>query len=387
MQISPHHRSMLPLIGLQGAVGSMGGFIGYFVVGSQNLHAMFRYTAGMLTAAMAATFLAYCFGPRFRLTGRRLFRIGFFFPGLLILASDGSVAALAIGYGAFLGVTWCARHSLEMSFLEDADRDRYSANSVAATIVLSVAATLAATLILAGSAEKSHYIYWLYGGLSVLGAVLLGRSLPHTEPVSLKDPLAVIRQPQFIACLPLFFLESGLFGITQAMGSVGAVKALSSASHFGWVTTLAGLVGGVALYLTRRSRDVANRVQWLGGACLVVGFAFVLLGASAWLPSLYIGYTVLRAAGMPFLSASEHVLNQRTLDIHGDLSDRIFARELVLWVLRMISLCVFWALAAVLSPSSLLVLGSAFLALATGMEYLIGKNLFWKGGAVAEQPA
>lgn len=387
MSLTSHHRSLLPLIGLQGAVGSMGGFIGFFVVGSQNLHAMFRYTAGMLTAAMAATFLAYFFGNRFGLTGRRLFRIGFFIPGLLILAGEGSIAMLAIAYGSYLGLTWSARHSLEMSLLEDADRDRYSANSVATTVVLSVSATLAATLILANFAEQSHYVYWLYGGLCIAGALTLGKSIPDTPPVSLTAPLDVIRQPQFVACLPLFFLESGLFGITQAMASAGAVHALGSASHFGWVTTLAGLVGGVALYVTRKNRDVQNRARWLGGACLVVALAFVLLGASAWLPSLYIGYTILRAAGVPFLIASEQVLNQRTLDIRGELSDRIFARELVLWALRMVSLCMFWALASMLSPLNMLLFGSALLALATGMEYIVGKNLLWKIGTPAAQPA
>ncbi|HEY0848196.1 MAG TPA: hypothetical protein VGE12_22705 [Noviherbaspirillum sp.] len=387
MQLSPRHRSLLPLIGLQGAIGSLGGFIGFFVVGGHDLHAMFRYTAGMLTAAMAATFLAYRFGPRFGLTGRRLFRLGFLLPGLLILFCDGSVAMLAMAYGSFLGVTWSARHSLEMSLLEDADRDRYSAHSVTAMIVLSVATTLAATLILARFAEQSHYVYWLYGGLCIVGACALGKSIPDTEPVSLNKPLDVFRQPQFIACLPLFFLESGLFGITQAMASAGAVHALGSASHFGWVTTLAGLIGGVALYLTRKSRDVQNRTHWLGGACFVVASAFVLLGASAWLPSLYLGYMVLRAAGMPFLTASEQVLNQRTLDIRGDLSDRIFARELVLWFLRMLSLCLFWALAALLSPKNVLVIGSLLLALATALEYVIGRNLFWKMGRIAAQPA
>lgn len=387
MQLSPQHRSLLPLIGLQGAIGSMGGFIGFFVVGAQDLHAMFRYTAGMLTAAMAATFLAYCFGPRFRLTGRRLFRLGFLIPGLLILFGEGSVAMLAIAYGSFLGVTWTARHSLEMSLLEDADRDRYSAHSVTTTIVLSVATTLSATLLLARFAEQSHYVYWLYGGLCILGALVLGKSIPVTEPVTLEKPLAVIRQPQFIACLPLFFLESGLFGITQAMASAGAVNALGSASHFGWVTTLTGLVGGCALFMTRKNRGVGNRAHWLGGACFVVALAFVMLGASAWLPSLYIGYTVLRAAGMPFLFASEQVLNQRTLDIRGSLSDRIFAREFVLWILRMISLCMFWALANVLSPLNMLVIGSALLAFATALEYVVGKNLFGKAGMATGQPA
>lgn len=386
MKLTPHQRALLPLIGLQGAVGSLGGFIGFFVVGSQDLHAMFRYTAGMLTAAMVATFVAYFFGPRFNLTGRRLFRLGFLLPGLLIVGGEGTVTTMAIAYGSFIGMTWSARHSLEMSLLQDAERDSYAAHSVTTMIVLSVTATLMATLVLAGSAERSDYVYWLYGALCVLGAVFLGKSIPDTAPVSITAPMSVIRQPQFVACLPLFFLESGLFGISQAMASAGAVNALGSASRFGWVATIAGLVGGVALYITRKNRNRHNRVRWFGGASVVVGLSFAMLGASALIPALYIGYTVLRAGGMPFLSASQQVLNQCTLDIRGELSDRIFAREFVLWVLRMVSLCLFWALANVLSSLQLLVVGSSLLAAATAMEYVIGRNLFWRNG-IAQQPA
>jgi len=103
-----------------------------------------------------------------------------------------------------------------------------------------------------------------------------------------------------------------------------------------------------------------------------------MLGASAWIPALYVGYSILKSAGGPFLSASEQVLNQRTLDIRGSLSDRIFARELVLWALRMVSLCMFWWLANELSSTHILTVGSLLLAAATGMEYVFGKSLFWK---------
>lgn len=388
MKSSSPHRAILPLVGLQGAVGSVGGFIGFFVIGTQDLHAIFRYTAGMLTAALAVIFLSYFCGPRFQLSGRRLLRLGFLLPGLLLLlVSEGSVALMAIAYGAFVGMTAGARHSLEMSLLQDAERDGYAARTGTVSVICSVAATLLATLLLANLAEQSHYVFWLYGALCVLGAVFLGKSIPDTAPVSLNAPLSVLRQPQFIACLPMFFLESGLFGISQAMASAGAVKALGSASNFGWVATVAGLAGGVALYFTRKNRNVQNRTQWLGGACLVVSLSFVLLGASAWVPALFVAYSVLRAAGLPFLTASQQVLTQRTLDIRGELSDRIFARELVLWVLRMVSLCIFWALANVLSPKGLQVSGSMLLATATAMQYLIGKELLWNKSGVAEQAA
>lgn len=384
---STNQRALLPLIGLQGAVGSIGGFIGFFIIGTQDLQAIFRYTAGMLTAALATIFLAYFFGPRFGLSGRRLLRLGFLIPGLLLLVSEGSVAMMAIAYGSFIGMTAGARHSLEMSLLPDAERDGYAARTGTVSVVCSVGATLLATLMLAALSEQSHYVFWLYGALCVLGAAFFGRSIPDTPPVALKDPLSVLRQPQFIACLPMFFLESGLFGINQAMASAGAVKALGSASTFGWVATVAGLAGGVALYITRKNRNVDNRSHWLGGSCLVVSLSFVLLGASAWVPALFVAHSVLRAAGLPFLTASQQVLTQRVLDIQGELGDRIFAREIVLWVLRMASLFLFWMLAKVISPMSLLVAGSALLAAATAMQYVVGREWLWNRKAGVGQAA
>lgn len=387
MKSQPHHHTLLPLAALQGAVGSFGGFIGFFVIGAHDLDALFRYTAGMLTAAMASTFLVYLISPRLRIGGAGLVRLGLLFPGLLLLVADGSVALTAIAFGAYLGMTWTGRHALEMSLLVDADRDRYAARSCTATIILGFGATLVATLLLASFSEQSRTVYWLYGALCIFGALFLGKAIPHTEPVALKAPLSVIRQPRFIACLPIFFLESGLFGISQAMAATGASNALGVPSHYGWVSTVAGLAGGVALYVTRKKRNVDNRAQWFGGACLAMSMSWLLLGASAWIPALYIVHSVMRAAGTPFLGASQHVLNQCTLDIRGELADRIFARELVLWVLRMASLFLFWGLAMVLKPIHLFLAGSAFLAGAIATEYVIGKALFWNSAASARQAA
>jgi len=389
MNLSPTERALLPLIGLQGAVSTLAGFIGFFVVEAHGMNGMLRFTAGMLTAAIAATLLAYCFGPLLKLSGRRLLKLGFVAPGLPILFGHGSVASMALAFGAFLGLTWGARHWLEMSLLRDAERDSYAAHSGAVTVVSGVATTLLASLLLllAGGAEQGRYVYPLYGALAVIGGLLLGGAIPDTLPLSLDRPLAVLRQRQFLACLPLFFLESGLFGLSQALGSAGAVKALGSASQFGWVATLAGLVGGAALYLTRKTRDMRNRSYWLGASCAVVAASFLLLGASVWMPALYVGYSVLKAAGGPFLAASEQVLNQRTLDIRGRLSDCIVAREFVLWILRMLSLLLFWAMAGMLPPNALLVVGASLLALATGMEYLIGKTWFGYDDAAASRAA
>lgn len=383
MKISPTERALLPLIGLQGAVTTLGGFIGFLIIHAQDVNAMFRFTAAMLTAAVGSTLAAYFFGPRLQLTGKRLLKLGFLLPGSMLLFCHDSVALLALAFGSFIGLTWSARHWLEMSLLGDAERDSYAAHSGTVTVALGVAATLLASLVLAASGEQGRHVYLLYGAMSVLGGLVFGNAIPDTAPVSVDQPLAVIRQPQFVACLPLFFLESGLFGLGQALGSAGAVKALGSASQFGWVATVAGLVGGAALYRSRKTRDLRNRSQWLGASCAVVALSFLLLGASAWLPALYVGYLVLKAAGGPFLAASEQVLNQRALDIHGPLADRIVARELVLWALRMISLLLFWALTNALSPNALLVTGSLLLALATGTEYLVGKAWFWNGNAAA----
>jgi multidrug transporter EmrE-like cation transporter len=387
MTTSTLERALLPAVALQGAISALGGFIGFFIMAVHSVDAMFMFTAIMQTSATAATFLAYLSGPRFRIDGRRLLKLGFLLPGLLLLFGDGSLVALGVAFGSFIGLTWSARHWLEMSLLRDAERDAYAAHSGAWTVALGVVATLLTTLLLAAAGDHSQLVYRLYGAAAVIGALALGNRLPQTRPVSIRKPLAVIRQPEFIACLPLFFLESGLFGIGQSLASAGAAKALGSASDFGWVATVAGLAGCVALYLTKKNRGVNNRMHWLGGSCLVVGLSFALLGASAWIPALFVGYSVLKAAGGPFLAASEQVLNQRTLDIRGALSDRIFAREVVLWMLRMISLFLFWGLTSHLQPTAVLVIGSALLAIATGMEYVAGKALFWSADTALEQAA
>lgn len=378
MRSSPHARALLPLIALQGAVSTMVGFIGFFVMHADNVHALFRFTAWMLTTAMASTLLAYLLGPRLKLDGRRMLRLGFLIPGLLILLCPPSPTLLALAYGSFIGLTWGARHWLEMSLLRDLERDRYAAQCGTMTVAFGIATTFVATLLLAQFFEQSQFVYRFYGAICLLGALMCGKRIPHTEPVSLADPFSVLKQREFLACMPLFFLESGLFGITHALSSAGAVKALSSASHFGWLSTVAGLAGGVALHFSRKKRSLDNRAHWLGASCLVVGSAFILLGASAWIPALFSGYLILKALGGPFLSASEQVLNQRTLDIRGRLPDRIIARECVLWSFRMISLFLFWGLAHSLPPKQMLAIGSALLAIATGLEYLYGQAWFWR---------
>jgi len=374
--MSKHENEMLLFVGLQGAIGTLAGFIGYFVVGVDDIDAMFHFTAYMLSDASGAALAVYLLGPRFGLSGRRLLRLSFLLPGALLLTGTESVPMMAAVYGLFLGLTWSARYWLEMSALNDAQRDSYASRSGALAVGGGILATLIATVFLSYSGESRHALYTLYGVVCVLAGLFLGRNVMEAPMVAVKNPFAVIAQPEFRKCLPLFFLESGLLGVGGAVGSVGAAMALGSASDLGWVATVAGLAGGIALYATRTNRGLHNRSSWLGWSCLAVAVSFVLLGLSAWIPALFVAHSVLRSAAGPFLNASEHVLNQRALDVSGDLVDRIVARDMVMWVMRMASLMLFWWLSSTMSPAHLLELGSAILALGAGAQYLVGQAWF-----------
>jgi hypothetical protein len=383
MHISQHERPLLPFIALQGAVSTLAGFIGYFVVGNQDIGAMFRFTALMMTIASLAALLSYWLGPKFGLCGKRLMRLGFLVPGVLLIAGGESVLNMAAAFGSFLGLTWSARHWLEMNLLADAERDSYASRSGALAVMGGIVATLVSTVLLAKNGEQSRHLYWMYGAVCLLGAWRLGRCMPEAPLKPLKNPLAVMKQPEFIACLPLFFLESGLFGLGHAVGSVGAAHAIGSASSFGWVATVAGLAGGVGLYLTRKNRAVENRAGWLGASCFAVAASFILLGASAWLPVLFVGYSVLKAVAGPFLAASELVLNQRALELRGELADRIVARDLMLWCLRMSSLLAFWLIAESMTPAHLVAIGSGVMGLAVVFEDLVGRGWFAEDSPIA----
>lgn len=114
----------------------------------------------------------------------------------------------------------------------------------------------------------------------------------------------------------------------------------------------------------------------MGGACLTVGISFILLGVSFWIPVLYIAALVIRSAGGPFLGASEQIMNQKTLDIPGELADRIFSRELVLWFFRIVCLLGFWLIAGVISTKLLMVGGALLMASAVLMEFIVSRHLF-----------
>ncbi len=366
-------RRLLPSVALQGAVGTLGGFLGFFIVGSANLAGMVRFTATMLTVAMLSVVLAYALGPKLRLTGRRLFKAGFILPGLLLLFAGDWPLALAIAFGAFVGLTSSARTWLEMRLLLDEQRDRYATRAGVAGIALSLAASFAATLLLASTADNSRYLVVAYGIGCILAGYFLGNRLPESEPVSLKAPLAVLASPGFLACFPIFFLQSGLYGVGLSLNASGAAQALGNASSYGKIATVATLAGGVALLACRNARSPVNRHYWMAAAALGMMASFLLLGASAKVPKLFIAYVVLYAAVTPFWAASEAVLNQRTLDSAGELQDRIVVREVVLWAFRMIALGLFWIFSTRLPGNALLAYGAAMMAAAVALQYAIAR--------------
>ena len=376
MPIASQERSLLPFVTLQGAVCTLSGFIGYFLMRQRGHQAMFEFTSIMLTFAMLAAALAYGFGARLGLSGRMLMKLGFLVPGVVLLSGNQSVWALSFAFGSFLGLSWSARHWLEMQLLGDGQRDAYASHAGAMAVAGGIAATLLATMLLTHTANSARLLYGLYGVACLLAAWRLGRGMPEAPMQPLKAPLALFRQPDFLACLPLFFLESSLFGLGQAMTSIGASRAMGSAAALGTVATVAGLAGGVGLYLSARKRDVDNRSSWLGGSCLAMALAFIFLAGSAWVPALFVVHLIAKAAAGPFLGASEHVLNQRALDIAGDLGDRIVVREVTLWALRMVSLLGFWALSTTMPPAAMLALGAVLMAMAVALEYLVAQAWF-----------
>ena len=376
MSIQSQERSLLPFVTLQGAVGSLFAFIGFFLMRNRGHQAMFEFTAIMLTVAMVAAVLAYGFGARLGLGGKTLMKLGFFLPGIVLLSGNQSVWAMSFAYGSFLGLSWSARHWLEMQLLSDGQRDAYASHAGALAVGGSIVATLAATVLLTRSANSARLLYALYGAACILAAWRLGRGMADAPLQPLKAPLALARRPEFLACLPLFFLESGLFGLGQAVTSIGASRAMGSAAALGTAATVAGLAGGVGLYLSARRRDVDNRASWLGGSCLAMAIAFLFLAGSAWIPGLFVVHLIVKAVAHPFLGASEHVLNQRALDIAGDLGDRIVVREVTLWIMRMLSLLGFWALSTALPPTLMLAAGAVLMAAAVALEYLVAHAWF-----------
>lgn len=380
-------RRLLPFVGLQACVATLGSFAGVFAFAQGGMAATVRYAALMLGSAALSIALAYALGSVLRLRCTTLLRAAFLVPGAMLWFADGRPDVLGLAFGLFLGLAWGGRHWLELSLLADAERDAYATHATVLTVGASLATILAVTLLLQWGGERHAPVYGLYAVASLVAAVFAARGLPETPPIRLEAPWAVVTQKGFVACLPLFFLESGLFGVGLVLGASGAVHALGEASRYGWVATAATVAGGVALFALRRRRQSHNRERWMGWACAGVALAFGLLGASSAWPWLYVPHLLLQSGVAPFWQASEQVLNQRTMDIHGALSDRIVARESALWLFRMIGLGGFWWVAGDLSDAQLLAIGAGLMALAALLEFALGRAWLKRRPAAAAQGA
>jgi hypothetical protein len=379
MALSPgdFERRMRPFIALQAGVSALGGFAGVFVHAAHGAAAVARYAALMLATTALSIVLTYALGRHWCISPQRMLRAGFVLPAALLWWADGRPDLLAFAFGAFLGLTWGARQALELHLLADADRDAYASHMIALAVAVALGCTLAVSALLSVTDEGRKPVYALFALLSALGAIVAGRRIPEAPPIALHAPLAVLRQPAYVACLPLLMLESGLFGVGLVLNASGAVRSLESASHYGWAASAATLAGALALRALRRHRHSDNRVGWMAAACVGVVAAAALLGASAVWPVLFVLHLLLQAAVGPFWAASEHVLNQRVMDIRGSIGDRIAAREGTLGVFRLAALGVFWWATQALDDRQRLIAGAALMGAAALLEFWLGRA--WLG--------
>jgi hypothetical protein len=137
----------------------------------------------------------------------------------------------------------------------------------------------------------------------------------------------------------------------------------------------------------RRQRHSQNRVGWMAAACVGVVAAAALLGASAVWPGLFVLHMLLQAAVGPFWAASEHVMNQRALDIHGSVGDRVAAREGTLGVFRLVTLGLFWWATQALDDRQRLIAGAALMGGAALLEFWLGSTWLGAKRATGEEPA
>ena len=109
------------------------------------------------------------------------------------------------------------------------------------------------------------------------------------------------------------------------------------------------------------------------GPCAGVVIAAALLAASAVWPVLFVLHLLLQSVVGPFWAASEHVLNQRAMDLHGSVGDRIIAREGTLGVFRLVTLGAFWWGTQTLDDRWRLITGAGLMALAAVLELSLGR--------------
>ena len=371
---SPFERRMRPFIALQAAVTALGSFAGVFVHAGHGAPGVARYAGLMLGIASLCIVLSFALGMWMRVTSRRLVQLGFALPGLLLWWADGRPDVLALALGSFLGLTWGARHWLELQCLGNAERDGYATHGIALAVGVALVSTLAVSALLSLTQDAHGPVYAMFAVLSLAGMLIAARNLPEAPPVRLEAPMAVLLQPAYRDCLPLFFLESGLIGVTLVLTATGATRSLASASHYGWAASAATAAGALALRALHGHRHSENRVGWMQAACLGIVCAAALLGASAIVPALFVLHLLMQAAVGPFWSASEHVLNQRAMDIHGAVGDRIMAREGALGVFRFASLVLFWWATQRLDDRQRLMVGAGMMGLATVLEFRLGRR-------------
>lgn len=373
--IHPLERQLLPFVALQGAFTTLAGFGALLVYQAGGMAASVQYTAWMLGIAMLSIMSPFVLGRALRLRGKRLVRLSFAVPAVALWWADGHPMLLALSFGGFLGWSWAARHWIELSTLHDAERDAYAAHVTIVTVVASLLTTAVVSALLSLWDESPMAVYGSYAVLAAIACIWAPRRLPTTPVMQWEQPLAVVRQPGFKTCLPLYFLESGMLGIGMVLGAGGAAQALGQVSHYGWVSVVATMLGAAALYALRRKRHSGNRVRWMGLACIAMASGHLLLGGSVLHPGLYVLHLLVIACALPFWQASEQVLNQRAMDLHGALADRIVVRESVLGVFRLAALGLFWLLTRTWQPVSVLLLGTAMMAAATVMEWALGRAL------------
>ena len=373
MNPSSLERRLLPFIACQGAFSTLAGFGAVLVFAQGGMAGSVLYTASMLTVAMLGINLPLVLGERLQWRTARLVQAAFLLPALLLWFAEGQPLVLALAMGGFLGLSWGARHWMELNLLSNEQRDSYATHVTVLTVLASLLATAVVSAMLTWLDESPNAVYRSYAVMGLLGAWWAGRRLPDTPAMGVASPWAVVRQPGFAACLPLYFLESGLLGMGMVLSASGAVQSLGQTSHYGWVASAATVTGALALFALRRHRHDGNRVRWMGLAAAGVAVAHGLLGASVGWAGFYVLHVLLLAMVQPFWLASEQVLNQRVLDLKGALADRIVVREGVLWLFRMIGLGSFWALVQGWSASHMLLLGSMLMATATLLEWALGR--------------
>ncbi|MEY4749499.1 MAG: hypothetical protein RIQ60_1713 [Pseudomonadota bacterium] len=367
-------RRLLPFIVAQSAQSTLLGFAGVFVYTDGGMAAAMNYITVFLSAVLISITLPFALGRWWRMPVGRVVQAGFALPALLLPWAAGRPMLLGVTVGGYLGLTWAARHWIELGSVGDAERDAYATRVTVLSVVASLATTLLVSGLLALTAEAQAVALRCYAVLALLGCWLATRGLPVMPHMCLQAPWQLLRQPAWRASLPLFALESGLFGVGLAMSASGAVAALGKASYYGWAASAATLAGALALYRLRHRRHAGNRTAWMALACAGMVCAQSLLGASAWLPALYLAHVLVQAAVQPFWQASEQVLNQRVMDTHGALGDRIVVREFTLGLLRLLLLGLFWAAVRQWPAQQVLILGVGLMVSATLLEYAVGRH-------------